>query len=380
MKRWLWIVVGGWCVAAAKLWAQGVLPGGPATATVPVVLQMTVALDAETNCAVVATGTGGLTLGRFTGPISNRVAQTELVRMELAGRLEDGTLVTVRAGSNLVGRATLGTLSSTNRFFPASSELNLTLEIGLPGGTNLVNLTPIPLTNSVSSWPPVGQPYVSTLPVPLVLAADTNVVVGSLVQLTLTVGNRGNNQLLAMSASVTGTNAVRLAVPSVCLASTGTAVVAGQRQLFSGVWQSVPGCDESFQTNLQFTALWNTTQRPGDWRGFHTGRFVLFHLTSTGRTNIVGFGTMDGSNGAGTRRAPLELDAEDCNSCYRFEGRLRGRVIERGPLAGARIEGTYAGEYLDASNNPVSCCPPPPTLPDGAFRMTIEGVTLVPCR
>ncbi|MCX7915601.1 MAG: hypothetical protein N3A53_04780, partial [Verrucomicrobiae bacterium] len=74
------------------------------------------------------------------------------------------------------------------------------------------------------------------------------------------------------------------------------------------------------------------------------------------------------------------LDEEDCASCYRFEGRLRGRVIASGPLAGARIEATYAGEYLDDSNDPIRCCPPPATLPQGAFRMTVEGVAITSCR
>ncbi|MCX7916318.1 MAG: hypothetical protein N3A53_08475, partial [Verrucomicrobiae bacterium] len=283
MKRWFWFLSLWIWLAGQPAEAQAPLPGGPASATVPMVAQITLEADGETNCFVVVTGTASLSLGRFTGPISNRVAQTEIARMELVGDAPDLGIVTVRAGSNLVGRATLGALSSTNRFFPARSTFDLFLTVGLPGGTNLVNLTPIRLTNSVTAWPPVGQAYVSTEPVILVLASATNIVMGSLEQLTLLPANRGNSRLQAVSASVTGSNSVRLAMPSSCLASTGTAVVAGQRQLFSGVWQSQVDCDESFRTNLQFTALWNTTQRPGDWRGFHTGRFVLFQLVG-GRT------------------------------------------------------------------------------------------------
>lgn len=379
MTRCFWLVAAVFSAVVGGAWAQAPLPGQSATRSQPVVVLTTLALDGQTNCFLTANGTAQLLLGSFTGPVTNRVATAEIVRMEVAGQIEGLGEVLIRAGSNLVGRASLGSLSATNRFFPADSVLDVFLRVTLPSGTNLVNVVPIRLTNSVTAWPPVGQTYVSSESVPLALAGNTNVVVGSLPQFALTFATRGTSRMYGLSASVVGTNTVRLETASTCLASTGTAVVAGQRQFFSGEWRSQPGCDESFRTNLQFIALWNTTQRPGDWRGFHTGRFVLFHLDG-GRTNLVGFGTMDGSNGVGTRQAPLALDAEDCVSCYRFEGRLRGRVIERGPLAGARLEGTYAGEYLDDDNNPVGCCPPPPQSPRGPFRMRVEGSVVQTCR
>ncbi len=359
--------------------AQGRLPARAGTETFPATATVSIESGGDTNCVVLLTGTGVFRRGDATGPTTNRVIATEIVSLNLTGAVAGLGEVTLQAGSNLVGIASTGQITSTNNLFPAESAFDVFVVLGLPGNSNFVNTTALRLTNSITASPAIGQTYTNVGPVDLALTDDTNTVVGSLIRFALTPASRGSTRHLGISASVTGTNDLGILTLATCPTTTGVAVASLRGQFFSGPLTPNAGCDEAFDTNILFAAKWNTNVRAPDWRGFHTGRFILFRISPAGKTNLVGFGSMDGSNGVGTRRAPLELDAEDCDSCYRFEGKLKGRIIERGPLASARLEATYAGEHLDGNGDPVSCCPPPATPPQGEFRLTLDGVAVTRC-
>jgi len=371
-------LLGTFVLIAASCPAQSRLPARGGTETFPAAATLSFETLGETNCVALLTGTGEFRRGDATGPTSNRVIATEIVSLNLTGKVAGLGNIQLVAGSNIVGRASTGQITSTNNLFPAESTFDVFVLIGLPGAF-LVNTTALRLTNSITASPAISQTYTNIGPVDLADADDTNTVVGSLIQFALTPAARGSTRHLGISASVTGTNDLGALSLGVCPGTNGIAVASLRGQSFSGPLTPNADCDQALDTNILFAAKWNTNVRAPDWRGYHTGRFILFRIGDGGKTNLVGFGTMDGSNGVGTRRAPLELDAENCDSCYRFEGKLKGRITERGPLAGARLEATYAGEHLDSSGDPIGCCPPPATPPQGAFRLTLDGVAVTRC-
>ncbi len=367
-------------LAAASAHAQTRLPTRGGQETFPAVATVSFDVNGQTNCVVLLTGPCVLSRGNSTGPKTNLVIDAEIVSLSLTGSLPGVGPVTLRAGSNLVGRVSSGQIVSTNSFFPASSFFDVYASIDLPGGTSLVNTAAQRIEATITKTPALSQTYTNVGAASLFDSTDTNTVVGTLIQFGLTPANRGSQRQLGMSVNIAGTNDIGALTMGLCAGTQDVALASMQGQLFAGPMTPNAGCDEALGTNLIFATKWNTNVRAPDWRGYHAGRFIMFRVGSNGKTNLFAFGNLDGSNGAGTHRAPLAAEAEDCSSCGHFEGSLRGVIIESGTLSSGTIKGTYAGEHLDGSGNPISCCPPPLTPPHGAFRMTLDGVITTPCR
>jgi len=110
-----------------------------------------------------------------------------------------------------------------------------------------------------------------------------------------------------------------------------------------------------FQANLY------ADLRTNDWRGSHIGSFTI-----TAGTNVVARGSLTGTDGVDSHRL------EPCAACNPFEGSLRGLIVQSGPLYGAAIQATYAGNLPN-----VSC--PSSTEPQGATSLSIDGVVVIRC-
>ena len=145
---------------------------------------------------------------------------------------------------------------------------------------------------------------------------------------------------------------------------TGPTRVALRETLSGAVTANAP-CDEiaalfpvggaMFQANLY------ADLRTNDWRGSHIGSFTI-----TDGTNIVARGSLTGTDGVDSHRL------EPCAACNHFEGSLRGLIVQSGPLYGAAIQATYAGNLPN-----VSC--PSSTAPQGATSLSIDGVVVIRC-
>lgn len=145
--------------------------------------------------------------------------------------------------------------------------------------------------------------------------------------------------------------------------STPTAVVVNQS--LSGGISVNGGCDELnglFSSNAVFQAHLYTTLRTNDWLGSHIGSFKIID-----GTNVVAYGSLNGINGGGSHRG-----LEACALCNHLEGTLNGQIVAGGPLHGARIQATYAGNLTD-----VTC--PSANVPQGAISLGIEGAVVIPC-
>lgn len=360
-------------LGATGLRAQ--LPTTAGTDSFPAAASLTIEFGGATNCAVLVTGP--CVVQRATPVLSgstNTIAAT-IVSLDLTGSDPVWGEVRLTAGSNLVGQASTGQILTTNNLYPATSFYDVFAQIAV-GGSNYLNQTAVRLTTSVSQNPPIGSTFTNVFPVALVDAADTNTTVGTLVQLWWLPSTTGRETRLGFSVDVTGTNTYSSLTAGVCVEpSLPAATFRIRRNEFGGAITPQIGCDELTDTNLLFAAMLDTDLRAPDWRGHHKGNFIFYRLDPPGQTNLVAHGRMEGTHGVGTHRAPLSATAEDCSSCRHFEGRLRGKIVEKGhPLNGARLEATYAGEYLDDQGDPVACCPPPARPPSGPFRLTIDGV------
>jgi hypothetical protein len=141
------------------------------------------------------------------------------------------------------------------------------------------------------------------------------------------------------------------------------------------------GCDE-LGTAGTIATTWTVVLRwgPPDGGiiefGTHSGAF-----TWTETTGDVIKGTMAGTVGCGTHRAPLP-NCEPCRDHLHFEGRLNGTFVS-GPtftkyealgLPAPTISATYAGFFTEPF--PV---PPVGSVTATAVHMTIDGVYSFPC-
>jgi len=61
-----------------------------------------------------------------------------------------------------------------------------------------------------------------------------------------------------------------------------------------------------------------------------------------------------------------------CEACNHFEGSLRGFIAQTGPLYGATVLATYAGDL------PTVPCPSL-GAPQGLVILAIDGVVIIPC-
>ncbi len=382
-------------LGAVNAFSQTTFPKTKGTDQFPAVATITLDLGGATNCAVLLTGPCSISRVAVTNTGSAYVIATAIASLDLTGT--DPVLGTVhlRAGTNFLAQASTGQISSTTNIFlnnkgdlyPADSYFDVFAQIQV-GGSNWVNQTAVRINTQILAIPPLGLTYTNLNQVDLVDATTSNTV-GQLVQIWLEPGVAGKEARLGFSADVTGTNTFLgpyVSTNSIGAISAGicddpheaSATIRIRRNSFSGTLTPNTGCDEITGTNLLFAAILDTNVRAPDWRGSHTGNFIIYRLDSGGRTNVVAFGQMRGTNGVGTHRAPLSTDSESCDSCSHFEGDLLGKIVDKSAFNGASLEATYAGEYVDGSGNPLPCCPPQPTPPHGAFRLAIDGVAVVP--
>jgi hypothetical protein len=364
-------------VEAQKLSAKGGVDQFTAAAG------LSLELAGQTNCVILLRGPVSMQRSGYTAVKhqTNITLTTEILSLDMSGSGAGLGTVRLLAGSNAVGLATLGQIQSTSATnFPAASNFQAFFLLQLPGGTNLVNVQPLPLFASINTVPPISQIYTNTGTAGLVQSTDTNIVAGQIVQLWLAPAVIGRRTEVGMSFDVIGTNTLGTMTVEVCPEGTATtATMSLQSSQYAGPITVSSGCDELTDTNLVFAASWDARLSAPHWRGEHTGRFIIYRLDPRGRTNLVAFGTVEGSMGVGSHRAPLAAAVEDCAACQHFEGALTGKFVEKGELNGAELHGTYAGEYLDETGQPVTCCPPPATPPHGPFRMTVDGLVVTGC-
>ena len=136
-------------------------------------------------------------------------------------------------------------------------------------------------------------------------------------------------------------------------------------ETISGTIAENHACDELsglFPSNAVFHAALVSKQRTNDWRGTHVGSFKIIS-----GTNVLAYGSLSGLDGVGSHRG-----LEACSICDHLEGTLRGTVAATGPLHGASIKASYAGNQIG-----VSC--PNTNAPQGSISLAIDGVVVTRC-
>src|SRR5690242_6586017 len=146
---------------AVQVSARNSTPGLPPAGedTFPTAAAITITNGAGFPCTVLLTGSA--TYKRGT-PIagSNVVINTEITSMQLQGASTDlGGEVFLRAGSNLVGRASLGDIVGNSPGFTATSFYDFFFELRLPGGTNYFNTNAVIILTTVMEVPEINVFY-----------------------------------------------------------------------------------------------------------------------------------------------------------------------------------------------------------------------------
>jgi len=348
--------------------------------TFPTAAALTITNGAGFPCTVFLTGSATYKRGTPIGG-SNVVINTEITSMQLQGASTDlGGEVFLRAGSNLVGRATLGDIVGNSPGFTATSFYDLFFELQLPGGTNYFNTNAVIVVTTVTEVPQINVFYTNLNSVALleVVGGVTNVN-GNLTQLWLVPSQSGKDTKLGISRNVSGTLTQGDMKMGLCFDTNSIAAMSVQikNQNLTGPMTINAACDElGITASNTFRAVWTSDLRAPDWRGTHKGTFTIVQGTG-GNSFTFATGTMSGNNGTGTHRTPgLTNDCESCAECNHFEGVLSGKITASGPYSGARLQATYTGQFVDTNGVPLSCCPPPAMPPGGHFNMTIDGVVI----
>jgi len=196
-------------------------------------------------------------------------------------------------------------------------------------------------------------------------------VVGTLVVTTTNAMGCGGQVCTTNTATFSGcvTNATggitcsnKTVTTIVCTNGVTTVTAYKLHESLSGTITANVTCDElgnRFPASATFQAQIDSDVRLGDWRGLHTGTFLIMD----GAT-LVASGTLSGSNGVGSHGAL----GEACAVCNHMEGTLVGTVLS-GTLSGAQIQATYAADLTA-----VTC--PSANIPAGAVTLTLDGVVV----
>ena len=196
-------------------------------------------------------------------------------------------------------------------------------------------------------------------------------VVGTLVVTTTNAMGCGGQVCTTNTATFSGcvTNATggitcsnKTVTTIVCTNGVTTVTAYKLHESLSGTITANVTCDElggRFPASATFQAQIDSDVRLGDWRGLHTGTFLIMD----GAT-LVASGTLSGSNGVGSHGAL----GEACAICNHMEGTLVGTVLS-GTLSGAQIQATYAADLTA-----VTC--PSANIPAGAVTLTLDGVVV----
>jgi len=134
-------------------------------------------------------------------------------------------------------------------------------------------------------------------------------------------------------------------------------------QHLSGPIGANASCDELatyIPATATFEALFSTSVRQPDWRGYHTGTFTIHN-----GTNVFATGSLYGDNGVDAHGA-----VEPCASCRHLEGALSGTLTKLSGLPGARLQATYAGDIA----GPAGCASNAP--PQGTVTLYMDGVAI----
>ena len=134
-------------------------------------------------------------------------------------------------------------------------------------------------------------------------------------------------------------------------------------QHLSGPLIANASCDELaayIPSTATFEALFSTSVRQPDWRGYHTGTFTIRN-----GTNVFATGCLYGDNGVDAHGA-----VEPCAPCRHFEGALNGALTKLSGLPGSRIQATYAADIA----GPAGCASNAP--PQGPVTFYLDGVAI----
>jgi hypothetical protein len=354
---------------------------GAGTDTFPSAAAVTIDLGEGCQSSILLTGptTVRRDAPQGGGQTPKRI-DTEIVAMTLMGDSPFGP-VQLQAGSNQVGRASFGQITGNSRTndFPADSFFDVFFELVIPSlNLRLINLQPLRVQAFIPNIPPISSTFTNLNQVELVDRQNPQQVVGTALQVWHHPAKFGRETKLGLSLNIT--NGVLRPAPvevAVCPTNAVPAATAKlRRQTMTAALLPNQPCNEvnlGCTQPLVLEAVLDRNLRPQDWRGHHRGVFRVLC-----GEQVVAVGKLEGCEGIGTHRDPLDRDCESCADCSHFEGRLKG-VIVFGESKGAKIEACYAGEFVDSQGEPIRCCPQPCLPPGGPFRMTIDGVVVHRC-
>ncbi len=372
-------------------------------------------------CAVECTGPTLVRRGAPTTQVTDTVIPLEIIAMDLRGHLPDdlpaplgGAAFRLLAGGDSLElppgdpRRTIGELRVPQGQPFGNSFFDVFFEVTVAGVPTILNQNAVRVQKGINTVPPFNVPLESNAAVPLVFKVGSQPA-GTLHRVWhAPVKKVATEHKHGLSLNVTGIDRLRKYELSVCPSTPSktdplvrkfevSAVAdlvedigldAGGKPDFTAPIVINTECDEVFTQNDMFMEMkWTRNVRLPDWRGFHTGSFRIIRFPSGAtKPEIIATGKLAGTHGVETHRPPLSQDAparpdlaHECADCAHFEGTIVTGTVMVGRFKGGLIRATYAGEYLDAVNAPIPCCPPPVLPPSGKFRMTIDGVVITRC-
>lgn len=374
-------------------------------------------------CAVECTGPTLVKRGAPAPQGNDTVIPLEIISMNLEGHLPHdlpaplgGAGFHVRAGMETLGlpanspRATVGELRVPQGQPFGNSFFDVFFEIEIVGSTNrIINPTAVRVQKGINEIPPFNVPLESNAATQLAFQTGGQPA-GTLHRIWhAPVKKAATKHKHGLSLNITGIDRLRKLEYAVCPSTrigpndpnrkfavgaladlvSDIGLDAGGKPDFSAPIVVNLECDEVFAgvNDMFFEVKWTRDVRFPDWRGYHSGSFRIIRQPSgTTKPIVVAAGKLSGSHGVETHRPPLSQDAparpdldHECADCAHFEGTIISGTVMVGQFKGGQIRATYAGEYLDAANQPIACCPPPVLPPSGKFRMTIDGVVVTRC-